>query len=151
MASRDIKKSFLEQFSSYEGCIPPGVRLPEINIESKYYKNLDLNEDISNFDFLKTICEEALNKKIKKGHKELGYEDRLNYELNTLNELGFVDYILLNWDIINFCYENGIPTGPGRGSAAGSLVLFLIGVTKVDPIKYDLFLKDSYQKVELEK
>jgi DNA polymerase-3 subunit alpha len=49
--------------------------------------------------------------------------------------------VLLNWDILNFCHENNIPTGPGRGSAAGSLVLFLVGVTKVDPIKYGLFFE----------
>ena len=62
-------------------------------------------------------------------------------ELDVLNELGFIDYILLNWDILNFCHENDIPTGPGRGSAAGSLVLYLINVTKVDPVKYELFFE----------
>jgi DNA polymerase-3 subunit alpha len=62
-------------------------------------------------------------------------------ELSIFKELDFVDYVLLNWDILNFCHENNIPTGPGRGSAAGSLVLFLVGVTKVDPIKYGLFFE----------
>ena len=69
------------------------------------------------------------------------YYDRAKEELGILKELGFVDYILLNWDILNFCHENDIPTGPGRGSAAGSLVLFLLGVTKIDPVKYDLFFE----------
>ena len=62
-------------------------------------------------------------------------------ELSVLQELGFVDYILLNWDVLNFCNQNLIPTGPGRGSAAGSLVLYLLKVTNVDPIKYDLFFE----------
>ena len=62
-------------------------------------------------------------------------------ELDILEELGFIDYILLNWEVLNFCREENIPTGPGRGSAAGSLVLYFLGVTKVDPIKYDLFFE----------
>ena len=72
-------------------------------------------------------------------------------ELSVLQDLGFVDYILLNWDVLNFCHENHIPTGPGRGSAAGSLVLFLLKVTNIDPIKYDLFLSDLYPKAELKR
>ena len=62
-------------------------------------------------------------------------------ELGTLQDLGFVDYILLNWDVINFCHENEIPVGRGRGSAPGSLVLFLIGVTDIDPMRYGLFFE----------
>jgi DNA polymerase-3 subunit alpha len=69
------------------------------------------------------------------------YTERLEMELDIFKELDFVDYVLLNWDILNFCHENNIPTGAGRGSAAGSLVLFVVGVTKVDPIKYELFFE----------
>ena len=67
-------------------------------------------------------------------------------ELSVLNDLGFIDYILLNWDILNFCHETGIPTGAGRGSAAGSLVLYVVGVTNIDPIKYDLFFERFVSK-----
>jgi DNA polymerase III subunit alpha len=67
-------------------------------------------------------------------------------ELAVLEELGFIEYILLNWDVLNYCHENGIPTGPGRGSAAGSLVLYLLKVTNVDPIKYDLFFERFVSK-----
>ena len=72
-------------------------------------------------------------------------------ELKILKDLGFIDYILLNWDILHFCQESDIPTGPGRGSAAGSLVLFLIGVTQVDPIKYDLFFERFVSKSRAKK
>ena len=65
----------------------------------------------------------------------------MEMELEIFRELDFVDYVLLNWDILNFCHENNIPTGAGRGSAAGSLVLFIVGVTKVDPIRYELFFE----------
>ena len=74
------------------------------------------------------------------------YYNRLKEELDIFNDLGFVDYVLLNWDIINFCIENGIPVGAGRGSAAGSLVLYVIGVTNIDPIKYDLFFERFVSK-----
>ena len=88
------------------------------------------------------IKEKGLNK--LDNHKE--YLSRTKMELDILEELGFIDYILLNWDIINFCHDNDIPTGPGRGSAAGSLVLYLINVTKVDPVKYELFFERFVSK-----
>jgi len=72
-------------------------------------------------------------------------------ELQFFHELDFVDYVLLNWDILNFCHENNIPTGPGRGSAAGSLVLFLVDVTKVDPIRYGLFFERFVSKSRAKK
>ena len=136
--------NFTDQFSSYENCAPPGVRLPNLEIEDKYYKLLKLDKNVDNFSFLKSLTEKNL--KEKKFDNLKTYKDRLNYELEILNDLGFVDYILLNWDVINYCKENNIPTGPGRGSAAGSLVLFLIGVTKVDPIKYELFFERFVSK-----
>ena len=151
MAVRDLNNQFYKNFSSYEGCIPPGVRLPEIIIEDKYYNDLKIKpKSISNFEFLKKLCSEGLNQKNIDQNNNL-YLDRLSSELNTLKSLGFIDYILLNWDIINYCHTASIPTGPGRGSAAGSLVLFLIGVTKVDPIKYELFFERFVSKSRAKK
>ena len=143
-------KSFLNQFSEYTNCVPPGVRLPEIKIEKRFYKSLGLDKSIDNFAFLEHLCSKGLDS--HKLHTDRSiYVDRLNSELSILQELGFVDYILLNWDIINFCSENSIPVGPGRGSAAGSLVLFLIGVTNVDPIKYDLYFERFVSKTRAKK
>lgn len=95
------------------------------------------------------------------GFKELGlekdsneyeeYVSRVKYELETLKDLGFVDYILLVWDVINFCKNNDIPTGLGRGSAAGSLVLYLVGVTKIDPVKYGLYFERFVSKIRAKK
>lgn len=153
MEKRNI--DFYSNFSSYKDCSPPGVLLPKISIPAKKFTPLNLNkEEASNFDFLSHLCNSNLNKFKKYSNYNL-YKKRLKSELSTLKELGFIDYILLNWDIINYCYENDIPTGPGRGSAAGSLVLFLIGVTKVDPIKYDLFFerfvsKSRARKIEID-
>ncbi len=67
--------------------------------------------------------------------------ERLNYELSIIKQMGYVDYFLIVWDFIRFANENGIMTGPGRGSAAGSLVAYTLGITKIDPIKYNLIFE----------
>ena len=135
-----MQGKIFQDYSSYDECIPPGVLLPKINISAAQYDFFNCDETATNFQFLQNLCEfGARNKSIDLKKPE--YKKRLRYELRILEKLGFIDYILLNWDILNFCHDTGIPTGPGRGSAAGSLVLFLIDVTKVDPIKYDLFFE----------
>jgi len=140
------------EYQSYKTPYPVGLRLPKIKIEDKYYKQLSLNKDASNFDFLKALC--------RKGIKDLGidkkenkkeYYDRTLFELNLIEELSFTDYMLLNWEVLNFCKENAIPTGAGRGSAASSLVLFLTGVTKIDPIKYELYFERFISKARARK
>ena len=139
--------SFEEKFSTYKDCMPPGVRLPNIKVDKKSLTKLGISSYKDNFDLLKQLC--------RKGVKDLGidkkenkkeYYERAKMELDILEELGFTDYILLNWDILYFCKYSKIPTGPGRGSAAGSLVLFLIGVTKIDPIENDLFFERFVSK-----
>ena len=140
-------KDFLNNFTQYKDCSPPGVRLPQINVEEKYYEQLSISKDSSNYDFLRSLCLKGIkDKKIDKLDNKKDYYDRTKMELDIFKKLGFVDYILLNWDVLNHCNEYGIPTGPGRGSAAGSLVLYLIGVTKVDPVKYDLFFERFVSK-----
>jgi len=143
---------FTQQFAVIESPIK-GVRLPEIKIEPRHRKELKLEESCNNFDFLRALCKKgflALN--LTKGSKEYDeYATRVKYELDILNELGFVDYILLVWDVVNFCRESNIPTGPGRGSAAGSLVLYLIGVTKIDSVKHGLYFERFVSKTRAKK
>ena len=142
-----MSKDFLNKFSSYQDCAPPGVLLPKIDVNPKYYTELNIDPTSSNYDFLRALCLKGVKDKgIDSLPNKQDYYDRTKMELEILKELGFIDYVLLNWDILNFCHENDIPTGPGRGSAAGSLVLFLIDVTKVDPIKYDLFFERFVSK-----
>lgn len=134
-------------FTQYKNPFPAGVKLPEIKIEKQDYESIGCKHDVSNFDFLRNLCFHGVKSKgIDKFNNKKEYYDRLSVELGVLNELGFVDYILLNWDILRFCHESGIPTGAGRGSAAGSLVLYTIGVTNIDPIKYDLFFERFVSK-----
>jgi len=139
--------NFLNQFKKYEDYAPAGVLLPNIDIEDNHYRDLDISSDTSNYDFLRHLCMKGINEKgINDSPNKKTYFNRVKTELKILNELGFIDYILLNWDVINYCHINNIPTGPGRGSAAGSLVLYLINVTKVDPVKYDLFFERFVSK-----
>lgn len=130
-----------------------GVRLPKFNIENSLKRHLNLSEDSSNYDFLRGL---ALNgfKKLNINKQSTDYKryiERAKHELDTLKELGFVDYILLVWDVINFCKTSNIPVGLGRGSAAGSLILYLIGVTQIDPVKYDLYFERFISKIRAKK
>jgi DNA polymerase-3 subunit alpha len=140
--------NFLDDIKPYDNAMLPGVRLPQISIEGKYYDLLKIPISSDNFTFLKTLCYRSLE---NKGLNKQNYVDRLEMELSIFKELDFVDYVLLNWDILNFCHENNIPTGPGRGSAAGSLVLYLVDVTKVDPIRYELFFERFVSKSRAKK
>lgn len=128
-----------------------GVRLPSFEIDAKYKRNIGLSEGASNQEFLRGLCEAGLkNLNFEKREREK-YEQRTNHELEIIEDLGFVDYVLLVWSVINFCKENDIPTGLGRGSAAGSLVLFLIGATGMDPIKHGLFFERFISKARAKK
>ena len=143
-------KDFDSQFSNMK--LPLyGVRLPEFNIESRLKKQYGLKEESSNYDFLMQVCR-ANFKKLNIPKEDFPkYSERVKYELETIKELGFLDYILLVWTVINYCNENSIPLGLGRGSAAGSLILYLLGVTKVDPIKYELFFERFISKIRAKK
>jgi DNA polymerase-3 subunit alpha len=139
-------------FKGYDTPFPVGVKLPEIKIQKKYYDEVSCKDLGDNFQFLRRLCLARLKEKgIHELENSQVYYDRLKEELTIFYELGFVDYILLNWDIINFCKENDIPTGAGRGSAAGSLVLYVIGVTNIDPIEYDLFFERFVSKSRAKK
>lgn len=91
------------------------------------------------WEYLNKLCRDGLMERYPDCYKE--HEDRLSYELNTIKKMGFVDYFLITWDFINYAKENGIPVGPGRGSAAGSLVAYCLKITEVDPKKYNLLFE----------
>lgn len=120
-----------------------GVRLPSFEVALKDKRSLGVSEDIDNEEFLKALCEKGMADLGLEGER---YQERFEYEFKTVKELGFIDYLLLVWEVVNYCKKEDIPTGVGRGSAAGCLLLYSMGVTKIDPIKYELFLKGSYLK-----
>ena len=131
----------------YKNPFPVGVKLPEIVVPDDTLESLGLKHGSSSLEILKQLCRKGLrDKSLTKAENKKDYYDRVQMEIDILDDLGFVDYILLNWDIMDYCKRSKIPTGAGRGSAAGSLVLFLLGVTNIDPIKYELFFERFVSK-----
>lgn len=146
-----MSENFTDQFKGYGDLGLIGVKLPQFQIDKKEYEKLGLKDEVPNPDFLWKLCNERMKTR-KVIHSRLSeYEERLKTEFDVLKELGYIDYILLIWDICNFADLNNIPRGVGRGSAAGSLVLYLIGVTGVDPIKYELFFERFVSKARSKK
>jgi len=131
----------------YKNPFPAGVKLPEIVVQDDTLESLGLKHGSSSLEILKQLCRKGLrDKSLTKSENKNDYYERVQMEIDILDDLGFVDYILLNWDIMDYCKRSKIPTGAGRGSAAGSLVLFLLGVTNIDPIKYELFFERFVSK-----
>ena len=145
-------ENFTTSFDDYNLEIH-GVRLPQFEISNEYKHRAHVTEDCNNYDFLRKLCLNGFSElPVRKGTKAYDkYVDRIKYELETLRDLGFIDYVLLVWDVINFCKENDIPVGLGRGSAAGSIVLYLIGVTGIDPIEHDLYFERFISKIRAKK
>ncbi len=96
-------------------------------------------EQVSADDYLRRLCEERLSERYEPVTTEL--KGRLDYELSVIQTMGFSSYFLIVWDFINYARQEGIPVGPGRGSAAGSLVSYLLGITNIDPLKYGLLFE----------
>jgi len=90
-------------------------------------------------EFLRELCLKGMEERYPHPGQEIW--DRLEYELNTIKKIGFVSYFLIVWDFIHYAKQRGIPVGPGRGSAAGSLVSYLLGITNLDPLKYGLLFE----------
>ncbi|MFC6323337.1 DNA polymerase III subunit alpha [Companilactobacillus baiquanensis] len=136
---------------------------------SSIYKEYDLNEAVTNSEsiadrcnveikfqetelpkfetpgtdstnYLRELSIKGLNKRFN-NQVNVEYKKRLDYELQVIDKMGFSDYFLIVWDVIKHAHQVGIKTGPGRGSAAGSLVSYTLGITQVDPIKYDLLFE----------
>ena len=96
-------------------------------------------EGYTAWEYLNKLCFEGLQERYQPVTEEL--KERLTYELNTIQNMGYVDYFLIVWDFIKYARDHDIMVGPGRGSAAGSLVSYTLGITKLDPIKYDLLFE----------
>ena len=112
------------------------------NVEIKYTKNLQplYKEGIDEFQYLTNLCQKGLNKRLN-NNIEKKYQDRLNYELSVINKMGFCNYFLVVYDYVKYAKKNNILVGPGRGSAPGSLVAYTLGITEIDPIKYNLLFE----------
>ena len=99
----------------------------------------DVPDGLTSWEYLNRLCREGLERLYPEITQAL--EERLSYELNVIQTMGYVDYFLIVWDYIRFARENDIMVGPGRGSAAGSLVAYTLGITQLDPIRYQLLFE----------
>lgn len=105
------------------------TKLPKFQVPDGY----------TSWEYLKKLCYEGLQRRYPTKQEQL--KERLNYELDTIYNMGYVDYFLIVWDFIHFARQNNIMVGPGRGSAAGSIVSYCLEITNIDPIKYDLLFE----------
>lgn len=93
----------------------------------------------TSWEYLQKLCYEGLEKRYGDPSEEL--KERLSYELETIHQMGYVDYFLIVWDFIKYAKDHGISVGPGRGSAAGSIVSYCLEITTIDPIRYQLLFE----------
>lgn len=128
--------------SSFEDIQTTNEFSKQINLEIPFDKKYipKYNNSDNNYEYLKKLCILGLNKRFN-GKVSNKYKERILYELDVINKMGFVDYFLIVYDYVLYAKKNDIFVGPGRGSAAGSLVSYSLGITNIDPIKYDLLFE----------
>ncbi len=99
----------------------------------------EVPDGFTSLSYLEYLCEKGMQERYPEGGEEL--KERLSYELGVIRDMGYVDYFLIVWDYINYAREHDIPVGPGRGSAAGSIVSYCLRITDIDPVKYGLLFE----------
>ncbi len=132
-------------FGEYPEALANTVRIAErcqVNLDKHDQVDLPVVQVPEGYDletYLRYLCEEGIKKRYPEVTPQL--RERLEYELDIIISMRFPGYFLIVWDLINFCHQNGIRVGPGRGSAAGSLVAYSLGITNIDPIRYNLIFE----------
>jgi len=111
----------------------------EIPLHQRLLPHYPIEDHRNANQYLKELCETKLPQRVEKVDRR--YQERLNYELSVIHRMGFDDYFLIVWDVMDFLHKNKIVTGAGRGSAAGSLTAYVLSITDVDPIQYDLLFE----------
>ncbi len=118
----------------------------EITFGETKLPHYEVPEGYDSWTYLNKLCDDGLQERYGDGNQQAGttgqtLRERLDYELGVIKTMGYVDYFLIVWDFINYAKSNGIPVGPGRGSAAGSIVSYCLKITNIDPIRYDLLFE----------
>ena len=141
------KKELLTRYSDYSFAFENADKIAksitfEFEVNRFDMPKYDTPHGTSSKDYLSALSAVGLKKRLAKTKTNFAeYDKRLRYELDTIDKLGFSDYFLIVYDFINYAKKNKIVVGPGRGSAAGSLVSYSLGITDVDPIKYNLMFE----------
>lgn len=123
-----------------------------VQIEFGKYQLPLYESGLDSFAYLKELCSIGLEKRMQNfdySYDRRKYYDRLNYELNVINEMGFSDYFLIVYDYVKYAKKNNIFVGPGRGSAPASLVAYSLGITEIDPLYYNLLFERFLNKERL--
>ncbi|TCP69066.1 DNA polymerase-3 subunit alpha [Baia soyae] len=133
------------QFSHVPEAIANTVKIAkrcnvEISFGERLLPEFPVPQGVSSSEYLRAICEKGAQKRYGEQLTD-EVEQRLYYELDVIDQMGFADYFLVVWDLVSFAHQNQIAIGPGRGSAAGSLVSYVLEITDVDPIKYQLLFE----------
>src|SRR5216117_1309693 len=133
---RDFPEAIANTLKIAEGCNL------EIELGKSKYPEYPVPEGISRETYLRDLCAKGLLERYgDRAKSDPQLQQRLDYELGVLEKTGFISYILIVWDFIHFAKERCIPVGPGRGSAAGSLVAYVLGITDIDPLQYGLIFE----------
>lgn len=111
----------------------------EFDFNNYHIPSFDVPEGYTPLEYLKELCYKGLYERYENPSQEI--IDRLEYEINVISSMGYIEYFLIVWDFINFAKNNNIMVGPGRGSAAGSIVSYTLRITDIDPIKYNLLFE----------
>ena len=134
-----------EIFKDYERAVENTTKIADrCKLEIKFHEPhlpyyTKLPEGLSNLDYLKLLVNQGISKKYKNPTSEI--VERVKKEIEVINSMGYVDYFLIVWDFVNYARNNDIAVGPGRGSAAGSIVSYALDITQIDPIKYNLIFE----------
>jgi DNA polymerase-3 subunit alpha len=130
---KDIPEALENSKKIWERC---NVKL---DFDTLHLPEYDVPGNISPEEYLRQLCLKGLKERYPAISQEI--KDRLDFELKTISEMGYVDYFLIVWDFIKYARDRGIMVGPGRGSAAGSLVAYTLNITQIDPLKYGLLFE----------
>lgn len=126
-----------------QACENTNIIAEQCNVDFEFHNyklpKFTVPNGLTSYEYLRQLCFEGLERRYGSSAKE--HYNRLEYELKTISDMGFVDYFLIVWDFIKFARDNNIVVGPGRGSAAGSIVSYSLGITNIDPIKYSLIFE----------
>ena len=135
-----------EYFKNFPDAIENTVKIAEkCNVEFEFGHTILPNYDVpeeyaTHYDYFKKLCDDGIKKRYGENPSQ-EILDRAEYELKIISQMGYVDYYLIVWDYINYAKSIGIPVGPGRGSGAGSILAYAIGITDIDPMKYNLLFE----------
>ena len=139
------KEEMNEAFESFPEAIENTQKIADMcNVEIEFghtiLPHIDVGENVSHLEYFKNICYTALKEKYE-GEKYNEAEERLKYEIEVIEKMGYIDYFLIVADFIKYAKDNSISVGPGRGSGAGSIAAYLSGITDIDPLKFNLIFE----------